>query len=58
LTSASHKLSEMMYRQAGQQGAQAETGGQASGPAGGAPPSGGPDDEVIDAEVVDENKKD
>jgi molecular chaperone DnaK len=57
LTSASHKLSEMMYRQAGQQEAQAGTGPQASGQPAGASSVGGADEEVIDAEVVDENKK-
>jgi molecular chaperone DnaK len=58
LTSASHKLSEMMYRQAGPQGPQAGAGPQASGQPGGASSAGGADEEVIDAEVVDENKKD
>jgi molecular chaperone DnaK len=58
LTSASHKLSEMMYQQAGQQGPQAGAGPQASGQPGGASSSGGAEEEVIDAEVVDENKKD
>jgi len=57
LTSASHKLSEMMYQQAGQQGPQAGAGPQASGQPGGASSAGGADEEVIDAEVVDENKK-
>jgi molecular chaperone DnaK len=56
LTSASHKLSEMMYRQAAQQGPQAGAGPQASGQPGDASSAGG-DDEVIDAEVVDENKE-
>jgi molecular chaperone DnaK len=58
LTNASHKLSEFMYQQAGQQGPQASAGPQSSGQPGGASSSGGADEEVIDAEVVDENKKD
>ncbi len=53
LQKASHKLAEAMYQQAGSQG-----GGGQSGAAGGGAPSGGasPDD-VIEAEVVDEEKK-
>jgi molecular chaperone DnaK len=54
LSQASHKLTEMMYQQAGQQqaqqtGARSQRGGeQASSP--------GSEEEVIDAEVVDEEK--
>jgi molecular chaperone DnaK len=57
LSRASHKLTEMMYQQAAQQKQQAPGAGP-EGPAGaktqGAP---GADGEVIDAEVVDEEKK-
>ena len=65
LSRASHKLTEMMYKQAGQQ-AGPQTGG---GPDGGPghqqqqPPdgdkgrAGGAEEEVIDAEVVDDDKK-
>ncbi len=54
LTKASHKLAEAMYQQAGQGG-----GGAAGGAAGGqdGKTGGGTSkDDVIDAEVVDENK--
>jgi molecular chaperone DnaK len=60
LANASHKLTEMMYRQAGPQpGAEAGAGEQAGYQP---PPSGGDgrgadDGEVIDAEVVDEEGK-
>ncbi len=57
LTNASHKLSELMYQQAGPQGPQAGAGPQSSGQPGGASAPGGTDEEVIDAEVVDEDKK-
>ena len=57
LTDASHKLSELMYQQAGPQGPQAGAGPQSSGRPGGASAPGGTDEEVIDAEVVDEDKK-
>jgi molecular chaperone DnaK len=58
LTSASHKLAEAMYKQAGA----AQPGPGAGAEPGGAPPSGSGDrskgdGEVIDAEVVDEDKK-
>ena len=62
LSKASHKLSEMMYQHAGAQtGAKQDAGptaGSQGAPGdGGQPgPSGGPDDEVIDAEVVDDKK--
>jgi molecular chaperone DnaK len=55
LTRASHKLTEMMYQQAGPQGG---AGGQEpprSEPSGGEAKSGA-EDEVIDAEVVDDDK--
>jgi len=55
LTKASHKLAEVMYQSAG-----AGAGGQGgqSGPTGGSTGSsgGGSKDDVIEAEVVDENK--
>jgi molecular chaperone DnaK len=55
LSRASHKLTEMMYQQAGQQQAQQtgtrnQTGGQQAS-------SQGSEEEVIDAEVVDEEKE-
>jgi len=62
LSRASHKLTEQMYQQAGAQ-QQAGGPGGASGPAGQASPGGdgrgaaGADEEVIDAEVVDDEKK-
>jgi molecular chaperone DnaK len=62
LSRASHKLTEQMYQQAGAQ-QQAGGPGGASGPAGQASPGGdgrgaaGTDEEVIDAEVVDDEKK-
>jgi len=59
LTRASHKLTEMMYQQAGQQQQAQETGGaqQQADEAQGPKPGGGSDDDVIDAEVVDEDKR-
>lgn len=61
LTQASHKMTEMMYQQAAQQQAQQqgpagkqEAGGQAEGQAQTEGPS---EEEVIDAEVVDEEKE-
>ncbi len=58
LTRASHKVTEMMYQQAGAQAGgpqgQAQPG---AGPQQQSRPSGSSEDEVIDAEVVDENKK-
>ncbi len=60
LTRASHKITEMMYQQAGAQAggpqgqAQAEPG---AGPRQQSRPSGSSEDEVIDAEVVDDGKK-
>ena len=65
LQTASHKLAEALYQNAGQQGAGAPAGegeqanaAGASGGAGGAQGSAGGDDNVIDAEYVDvdENK--
>ncbi len=63
LSRASHKMTEMMYAQAGQQSGQSggpyegQPGTSTGGPTGGQAPSGGSEDEVIDAEVVDEDKK-
>ena len=52
LTKASHKLAEVMYQQAGAQG-----GPDASGATGGDAGAGASNkDDVIEAEVVDENK--
>ncbi|MCZ7585912.1 MAG: molecular chaperone DnaK [Deltaproteobacteria bacterium] len=54
LEAASHKLAEAMYRKAGEQGQeQAHTGAQDAPGAG--PASSGGGDDVIDAEIVDEN---
>jgi molecular chaperone DnaK len=56
LTAAQHKAAEAMYRQAGAQGAGPDTGGEPGpGRAGGA--EAGPRSDVIDAEVVDEDRK-
>jgi len=64
LSKASHKLTELMYRQAGPQPGAGPAGGpggpsgsqqQASGGDGGG--SASDEGEVIDAEVVDEDKK-
>jgi len=65
LSRASHKLTESMYQQAGPQpGQQGQPGAAAGAEAGGAEPgsqagqgSAASEDEVIDAEVVDEDKK-
>ena len=59
LSQASHKLTEMIYQQAGQQQAQqGQTQQQASGQSGEeASSKSSPEEEVIDAEVVDEDKK-
>jgi molecular chaperone DnaK len=57
LTSAQHKAAEAMYRQAGAQGAGPGPGAEAGpGPSAGAD-AGAPHDGVIDAEVVDEDRK-
>ncbi len=60
LTQASHKLAEAMYKQAGPaQGAAGASSGADGGPsaAGGPGGKGKTDGEVIDAEVVDDDKK-
>jgi molecular chaperone DnaK len=57
LSRASHKLTETIYQQAGagrQQEAAGSQGGQSAGQSG---PAGGGEEEVIDAEVVDDDKK-
>jgi molecular chaperone DnaK len=57
LTSAQHKAAEAMYRQAGAQGAGPEPAAQPGpGPSAGAG-AGAQDEGVIDAEVVDEDRK-
>jgi molecular chaperone DnaK len=58
LSRASHKLTEMMYQQAGPQAQASEQPpyGQQP-PDSGSAAAGGAEDEVIDAEVVDEDKK-
>ncbi len=57
LSRASHKLTELLYQQAGQQQASAREQQQAPGQEAGSSAAGGGDEEVIDAEVVDEEKK-
>jgi molecular chaperone DnaK len=56
LSRVSHRLTETLYQQAG-----AQSGGAQAGPSGGdgrgQSQSGGADEEVIDAEVVDDDKK-
>jgi len=61
LSRVSHRMTETLYQQAGPQAApgQDSAGQGASGGGDGhdKPPSGGEEEEVIDAEVVDDNKK-
>jgi molecular chaperone DnaK len=59
LSQASHKLSEMMYQQAAQQTQQqaSESQEEASSPQGNDKTSEKDEEEVIDAEVVDDDKK-
>jgi molecular chaperone DnaK len=58
LSRASHKLTEMMYQQAGPQPQASEQPPYQKGaPDSGQSAAGGGEDEVIDAEVVDEDKK-
>jgi len=58
LSRASHKLTEMMYQQAGPQPQSSQQPPYEQGaPNAGASSAGGADEEVIDAEVVDEDKK-
>jgi len=58
LTTASHKLAEAMYKQAASSPPGAETGAAAGAPTDtGAPGKAKGEGEVIDAEVVDEDKK-
>ena len=71
LSRASHRISEILYRQAGSQQSQGQgqpgagyqsytQGGSESGPTGNGPTGSGNgkgEDEVIDAEVVDDDKK-
>jgi molecular chaperone DnaK len=60
LSRVSHKLTETLYQQAGAQPGPEPAGGGAEGPSphdGGSASSGGPEEEVIDAEVVDDEKK-
>ncbi|MGB7294081.1 MAG: molecular chaperone DnaK [Candidatus Aminicenantales bacterium] len=58
LSQVSHKLTEMLYRQAGaKQQASAQQEQQQPGGEAGSSAAGGGDEEVIDAEVVDEDKK-
>jgi molecular chaperone DnaK len=58
LSRASHKLTEMMYQQAGPQPQSSEQPPyQQAAPDSGQASAGGAEEEVIDAEVVDEDKK-
>jgi len=58
LSRASHKLTEMMYQQAGPPPQSSEQPPDQQEPqASGQPSGGGGEDEVIDAEVVDDDKK-
>jgi molecular chaperone DnaK len=57
LTSAQHKAAEAMYRQAGPAAADASAGGGAAADPGGAAGAGSRTNDVIDAEVVDEDKR-
>jgi molecular chaperone DnaK len=57
LSRASHKLTEMMYQQASQQQSAAGAGQQAQGQPSEKSGAGSEEGEVIDAEVVDEDKK-
>jgi molecular chaperone DnaK len=61
LSKVSHRLTETLYQQAAQQQASANPSGEQAGAPGGdgreQGQSGGPEDEVIDAEVVDDDKK-
>jgi molecular chaperone DnaK len=57
LTKASHKLTEMMYQQASQQQAAPGAGPEPGASAGPAGDDKSGDGDVIDAEVVDDDKK-
>ncbi len=60
LSKASHRMTEVLYQQAGAQPGQEPPQGQAGEPPTGGEPkasAGGPEEEVIDAEVVDDDKK-
>ncbi|MGZ7065543.1 MAG: molecular chaperone DnaK [Candidatus Aminicenantales bacterium] len=62
LSHVSHRLTETLYQQAGPQAAPGGPSDQQAGPSEGGDGSGraqagGPEDEVIDAEVVDDTKK-
>jgi molecular chaperone DnaK len=56
LTSASHKLAEVMYQNAGANAAGGGAGASAGTDANASAPGNGKADDVIDAEVVDEHK--
>jgi molecular chaperone DnaK len=58
LSKASHRMTEVLYQQAGAQEGQEPPPGQAyDAPHGEKASAGGPEEEVIDAEVVDDEKK-
>jgi molecular chaperone DnaK len=57
LNTAQHKAAETLYRAAGASGAAGGAGGQAGGSAGASGAAGGAQGDVIDAEVVEEEKK-
>jgi len=57
LTKASHKLAEVMYQNTGSnEGGGGAAGGGATGGGGAASGSGAPKDDVMEAEIVEENK--
>ena len=58
LMSAAQKIGQALYAQQGAQGAQGAQGGQAAGQAAGQNAQAGSDDDVVDAQVVDDDKKD
>jgi molecular chaperone DnaK len=57
LTTAQHKAAEAMYRQAGPAAGDASAGGGPAADPGGAADAGSRSNDVIDAEVVDEDKR-
>ena len=57
LTSAQHKAAEAMYRQAGPGAGDGSAEGGAAADPGGAAGAGSRTNDVIDAEVVDEDKR-
>ena len=58
LMSAAQKIGQALYAQQGAQGAQAGAAGAQAGQAAGQNAQAGSDDDVVDAQVVDDDKKD